>query len=395
MCQSNEESFRKHNGPFEIDGDVLEVTKCFMRHGVHWAGTFGMMGSEISTNPLKFFRKNDFYGGGMIVFPNMIKLGLRDLSFVDKYNVHYAWDRAFSGKFPFRGHVYDLESLTLDIHNMSPDRVMEIAKDIAHNRWDTDLIVKMFPTKRIFVVKRRNPFWRVVAWMPHTNTYLPNLPCTPKFDDLRRDTAVLTDTQVDKLYPFLNNKITSDFSRFVVDLERYADDAQEPMAQKGMGRFYTRLISGLPFDRSVFVGGDDFFKRYYAQKHDELNRAVEHIGDGAILLDLHSFNPEPLSCDLDKQTPRPDICLGFNSDETKPADKVLHALKGHFEQNGLRVAFNTPFSGSMTCPTTTKYTSLMIETNKRCYLTDNVPNANMHRLTHILREGVEILLSQN
>jgi N-formylglutamate amidohydrolase len=391
MYQSNAEFFRKHNGPFEIDGDVLEVTNCFMRHGVHWVGTFGMMGSEIETNPLKFFRKQGFFGGGMIVFPNTIKLGLRDLSFVDKYNVHYAWDRAFSGTFPYRGHVYNLESLTLDIHNMSIDRVMEIAKDIAHNQWDTDLIVKMFPTKRIFVVKRRDPFWRVVAWMPHTNTYLPHVPGTPKFDDLQRDTAILADEQVDKLYPFLPNKITSDFSRFAVDLERYADDAQEPMAQKGMGYLYNRLISGLPFDRSVFVGGDDFFKRYYAQKHDELKQAVERIGDGAILLDLHSFNPEPLACDTDKNPDRPDICLGFNNDDTKPADEVLHALKTHFEQNGLRVAFNTPFSGAMTTNTRTKYTSLMLEINKRCYLANHTLSPNANRLSAILRGAILLL----
>ena len=70
----------------------------------------------------------------MLLFPRTIKLGLRDLSFVDQYNVKYAWDRGFSGTFPYRNSVYNLESLTLDIPNMSPERITEIAKDIAHTQ---------------------------------------------------------------------------------------------------------------------------------------------------------------------------------------------------------------------------------------------------------------------
>ena len=311
MCPSNEENFKKHCGPFETDADTLEVTQCFMRHGAHWAGCYGMPDAE---------------------------------------------------------------------------RISEIAKAAAR-RWDTDVLFKVFPSGRIFLVKRKDPFARVVAWLPHTGTYLPNVPDTPQFAALRQDAALLADAHADKLFPFLSNKIKSDFSRFVVDLERYADDAQEPMAAKGMGRFYNRLSDGTPFDRAVF-GGDDFFARYYAQKHAELTRAVERIGDGALLLDLHSFNPEPLPCDTDQNPNRPDICLGFNADDTRPDGAVLQALKTHFEQNGLRVAFNTPFAGAMTCPTPTKYTSLMLEINKARYLTGNAPDADIYKLVHVLYRAI-------
>ena len=235
-----------------------------------------------------------------------------------------------------------------------------------------------------------SPFENIAAWVPHTGVYLPNVGNTPEFKPLRRDALRLADEQVDKLYPSLPNKITSDFSRFAVDLERYADDAQEPMAQKGMGRFYNRLIAGTPFDRNIF-GGDAYFTTYYRQKHNELKQAVERIGDGAILLDLHSFNPDPLSCDTDKNPDRPDICLGFNQDDTKPDDSVLQALRVHFEHNGLKVAFNTPFSGAMTANTRTKYTSLMLEINKRCYLANHTLSPNANRLSAILREAILLL----
>lgn len=232
-----------------------------------------------------------------------------------------------------------------------------------------------------------NPFEYIAAWVPHTGLYLPNVDNNPEFETLRRDALRLADEQVDKLYPFLPNKITSDYSRFVLDLERYLDDAKEPMAQKGMGYLYNRLIDGTPFDRSIF-GGDAYFTTYYQHKHNELKQAVERIGDGAILLDLHSFNPEPLSCDTDKNPDRPDICLGFNQDETKLDERVLQTLRAHFEHNGLKVAFNTPFSGAMTTGTQTKYKSLMIEINKRCYLANHTLSPNANRLSAILREAI-------
>ena len=186
-------------------------------------------------------------------------------------------------------------------------------------------------------------FERIVAWLPHTGLYLPNVDNNAKFETLRTDSLTLADEQVDRLYSFLPNKITSDYSRFVVDLERYLDNSKEPMATRGMGYLYDRLIEDTSFDRSIF-GGNDYFTQYYKHKHAQLKHAIERIGAGAILLDLHSFNPVPLPCDIDKRPNRPDICLGFNEDDTKFDDSILQALQEHFEDNGFKVAFNTPFT---------------------------------------------------
>ena len=238
-----------------------------------------------------------------------------------------------------------------------------------------------------------NQFENMVAWLPHTGLYLPNVDKGPQFEALRRDSLLLADEQVDKLYSFLPNKITSDYSRFVIDLERYLDNSKEPMAQMGMGYLYNRLIDGGAFNRSIF-GDDSYFTEYYRHKHAQLKQAIERIGDGAILLDLHSFNPFPLACDMDKRPNHPDICLGFNEDETKPADSVLHALQEHFEDNGFKVAFNTPFSGTMTTNTQTKYKSLMIEINKKCYLGNHVLKKDMYRLSYVLKEAILLLHNQ-
>ena len=43
-------------------------------------------------------------------------------------------------------------------------------------------------------------FEKIVAWMPHTGLYLPNVDNRPEFDILRRDSLLLADEQVDRLY---------------------------------------------------------------------------------------------------------------------------------------------------------------------------------------------------
>ena len=155
MFETNNQKFKRCYGPFKIDEDIEEITKCFFACGPHFPGVYGMMAYNTGKNAESFYRQVGFYGGGMLIFPRSIKLGLQDLSFADQYNVEYAWNRGFSGKFSYRGNIYNVESLTLDIPNMSPDRITEIAKDIAHIKWNTDVLVKVFPSNRIFLVKRK------------------------------------------------------------------------------------------------------------------------------------------------------------------------------------------------------------------------------------------------
>lgn len=233
----------------------------------------------------------------------------------------------------------------------------------------------------------------IVAWMPHTGTYLPHVPNVPEFERLRQDAQLLADWKVDELYAFLPNKITSVYSRFAVDLERYADDDKEPMSRKGIGMLYTRLTDGTPFDRSVF-GADAFFARYYHQQHTLLKTKLEEAGNGSLLLDLHSFNPYPLPCDEDQSVPRPDICLGFNQDKTRPADAVIEAIRSFLEAQGLNVKLNSPFSGAMTANTSVRYTALMIEINKSFYLTDGKLCGDLAQKIRFLRTMVDFLCEQ-
>ena len=91
----------------------------------------------------------------MRVFPQVFRLGMRDLSFVEDYCAPCAWNRGFGGQFVYGGQTYGPASLTLDINNRSVERMLEIAKDLGRHHFDTDRVLRIFPDRRIFVVLRR------------------------------------------------------------------------------------------------------------------------------------------------------------------------------------------------------------------------------------------------
>ena len=234
-------------------------------------------------------------------------------------------------------------------------------------------------------------YGKFIAWIPHSGMYLPGIyGREQQYSALIRDAKTLCDEGADQFVSFLPNKITSGYSRFAVDLERYEDDSKEPMSAKGMGMLYEKLIDGSVFDRKPF-GDSSFFRQYYRHKHGQLKEMIEQAGDGCVLIDMHSFCGNPLKCDFDQNPDRPDICLGFNDDETKPSDEKIAEIRDIFEKHGLDVALNRPFKGSMTVKTNVRYTSLMIEVNKSVYIDKYGLNHWVHILEGLIKEAVRVL----
>jgi len=238
---------------------------------------------------------------------------------------------------------------------------------------------------------RQYNYDKIVAWIPHSGMYIPGISDKKKeYEALVRDAKILCDEKADYLVSFLPNRITCGYSRFVVDLERYEDDSKEPMSAKGMGMLYEKLIDGSFFDRKPF-GDSSFFRQYYRHKHGQLKEMIEQAGNGCVLIDMHSFCGNPLKCDFDQSPERPEICIGYNEDETKPSDEKLAAVRDIFEQHRLSVAFNRPFKGSMTADTKTKYTSIMFEINKSVYMDKYGMNHWVRLLREMIKEAVKAL----
>jgi len=143
------------------------------------------------------------------------------------------------------------------------------------------------------------------------------------------------------------------YSRFYCDVERLIDD---PLEAKGQGIVY-REFEGLRRTVSRELETEAMAEYW---KHQQ--KLSEQLNTNSLLIDCHSF-PKDLS-DVD-------ICIGYNDDWSKPSDELLRLMKEHFEELGCKVAFNSPYSNSITPATDFEYKSVMIEVNKRLYLRDN------------------------
>jgi N-formylglutamate deformylase len=138
-------------------------------------------------------------------------------------------------------------------------------------------------------------------------------------------------------------------SRLVVDVERFADDQQEPMAARGMGVVYTKTHALTPLRRALNEGERAaLLRRWYAPHHEALQRSVERslaAFGRCTVLDCHSFPQHALAYEDDKAAPRPQICIGTDEFHTPP--ELACALVQAFREVGLTVALNTPFSGAL------------------------------------------------
>ena len=145
---------------------------------------------------------------------------------------------------------------------------------------------------------------------------------------------------------------TSDYSRFVVDVERLVND---PLENIGQGIVY-KEFNGL---HRTFEGMEEMKMYHY---HAEYIRDLRLMLDRhSLLIDCHSF-PSDLS-DVD-------ICIGYNDDWSRPTDFVIALCKTAFENEGYKVGINTPYAHALAPEAGFSYNSIMIEVNKRLYLNE-------------------------
>jgi N-formylglutamate deformylase len=134
--------------------------------------------------------------------------------------------------------------------------------------------------------------------------------------------------------------VTPPISRIVVDMERYADDSLETMAQVGRGMIYTHSCSGEPIRRAISEGERrELYETYYAPHWEGLRS----LAKGQILIDLHSYPMEPWPIEPDLNASRPEIDLGHSPGLT--SDSWVADLTKHFQDQGYSVGQNTPYSG--------------------------------------------------
>ena len=195
---------------------------------------------------------------------------------------------------------------------------------------------------------------QVILHIPHSSTDIPGeiRPSISLSDDELRDELLkMTDRFTDELFTGHSAPVSPvifPVSRLVLDPERFLDDKQEPMSQKGMGVVYTKTSAGNPLREGGFLPDRAaLVHAYYEPHHDLLTRlAARSIQEArsCMVIDCHSFPSKALPFE-DPGKARPAICVGTDSFHTPAwlAEQVTRLFQAH----GLKVELNSPFSGAL------------------------------------------------
>jgi N-formylglutamate amidohydrolase len=195
----------------------------------------------------------------------------------------------------------------------------------------------------------------VLLHIPHSATAIPQpyradyvLDETSLAHELRK----LTDLYTDELYQLPGaTRAVFPVSRFLVDPERFAEDADESMAARGMGVLYTVTTELQPLRSPPDPARRaELLARYYEPHHGALDdwaqAALKQTGRG-LLIDCHSYPSKALPYELENASlPRPQI--GIGTDPFHTPRPLAELLAGAFKAKGYEVGLDHPFAGTMT-----------------------------------------------
>jgi len=158
-------------------------------------------------------------------------------------------------------------------------------------------------------------------------------------------------------------------------MERLDND---PLEAKGMGIFYTQTPWKVTYREKSLPEYEDVMK-LYQQWHDDLKQAAEkQVKDNryALLADCHSFSHHQVT---QPESELPDINIGTNAVGTSRAlvDLITHG----FESQGLSVTVDKPYQYSIAPIVDDAFETVMIEINKRCYLTEDFQRSTDYKTT--------------
>lgn len=233
--------------------------------------------------------------------------------------------------------------------------------------------------------------------IPHASTWITGVHCVSAvylsaahgafMKMLHEQLLPMTDWYTDEL--FINGigiPIVAPVSRIICDTERFRNDEDEPMAEKGFGVCYSRT-----YDLKWGIAWQDYHRDWvlevlYDTHHRNLELAVErtlHDHGSALILDCHSFSPVPLPYEPDQDPDRPDICIG--TDPFHTPQRLIEKTEEFFESRGYSVKVNSPYSGTIVpmehLNKDKRVRSLMIELNRGLYLKEGTNKKNDFFLT--------------
>lgn len=245
------------------------------------------------------------------------------------------------------------------------------------------------------------PSW-VVLHVPHDSTAVPaDVRAQFLLDEaeLGRELDRMTDHRTLAIFADPSSEavvVRSPVSRLVVDVERFPDEGDEPMAARGMGAVYTATSQLTPLRLRLSAGEREaLMQAYYRPHHARLEAAVataiERHGR-CLVIDCHSFPSVALPYEMaDSPNTRPDICIG--TDDFHTSDELAGAFTAAFRRAGWRVSLNEPFAGALVPASRyrrdARVGAVMVEVNRRLYMreVDATLSADFEDVTRRIRES--------
>jgi len=236
-----------------------------------------------------------------------------------------------------------------------------------------------------FSVIKKSVSVPLIANIPHSSIYIPPLikrSFVLNDDDLQRELLKMTDRYIDELFSCVHDiggiSVIYNYSRLVVDPERFEDDEKEVMSSKGMGVIYindsngNRLRVNIPSDEER----QEILSLFYRPYHKAIEGETQNLLDSfsrCLILDCHSFPSNPLPYELNQDPNRPDICLG--TDPYHTPKRLTEIMEIFFAKYNLTTAINMPFEGTYVpmkfFRSDRRVYSLMVEINRKLYLDED------------------------
>lgn len=218
---------------------------------------------------------------------------------------------------------------------------------------------------------------KIILHIPHSST---NIPFTDGYvvdtTSLEQEILKLTDWYTDDLFYSKDDEIIiADFSRIFCDPERFADDAQEIMAQYGMGVLYEKNDNGKIIRKVTPELKEKVLLEYYWSHHKRLSNAVNsqlNLFGKALIIDGHSYPSLPLKRDLDQNPARPDFNIG--TDPFHTPKKLVDLSISFFKNKGYTLGIDWPYKGSIVplehYQKNKNVHTIMVEINRSLYLNE-------------------------
>jgi len=205
----------------------------------------------------------------------------------------------------------------------------------------------------LYKIKKSKVVVPLLVHIPHSSTYIP--PEIKNFilledDDLQEELLRMTDSYTGEIFSCVAElggiSVAYNYSRLVLDPERFRDDKKENMAAKGMGVIYTKTSNGRKLREINENERDLLLQKLYDPYHRAITEEVQGLlnnFDGCLIIDAHSFPAIPLPYEPSQELRRPQICLG--TDAYHSPEDLIEFIRNFFEEINLTTEINRPFKG--------------------------------------------------